>query len=99
MIKYILKRLALLIPTLLGVVTIVFFMLALAPGDPARLMLGSAATPESVNELRRELGLDQPLLTQYGHVSITRCAAGFWQIDQNWREGHYRTHGAIPCHD
>lgn len=66
MIKYILKRLALLIPTLLGVVTIVFFMLALAPGDPARLMLGSAATPESVSQLRQELGLDQPLLTQYG---------------------------------
>ena len=66
MVRYILKRLALLVPTLFGVVTIVFFMLALAPGDPARLMLGPAATPESVEELRHELGLDKPLLTQYG---------------------------------
>ena len=43
MIKYISKRLLLLIPTLLGVVTIVFFMMSLAPGDPARLALGAHA--------------------------------------------------------
>jgi len=65
MFRYILKRVALLIPTILGVVTIVFFMLALAPGDPARLMLGPAATPDSVEQLRRDLGLDKPLFTQY----------------------------------
>ncbi|PIE35242.1 hypothetical protein CSA56_04960 [candidate division KSB3 bacterium] len=63
--KYILKRLAFTIPTLWGVVTVVFFMLALAPGDPARLMLGSASSKDDVEILRHELGLDKPLVTQY----------------------------------
>ena len=66
MLKYILKRLSLLIPTLFGVITLVFFMIALAPGDPARVMLGERANAESVEKLRHELGLDKPLLTQYG---------------------------------
>ncbi|MFW5799246.1 MAG: ABC transporter permease [Spirochaetota bacterium] len=65
MLKYILKRVLLLIPTIFGVLTIVFFMLSLAPGDPARLMLGTRATPESVEDLRKELGLDKPLHEQY----------------------------------
>jgi len=65
MTKYILKRLLLLIPTILGIITIVFFMMSLAPGDPARLALGARATPEAVAELRHEWGLDQPLTTQY----------------------------------
>ncbi|THB81831.1 MAG: ABC transporter permease [Desulfobacteraceae bacterium] len=65
MIKYITKRLILLIPTLFGVVTIVFFMMSLAPGDPARLALGAHATPEAVEAMRHELGLDRPLHIQY----------------------------------
>ena len=66
MLKYILKRLALLIPTLLGVVTLVFAMIALSPGDPARVMLGERATKESLEKLRADLGLDKPLIQQYG---------------------------------
>ena len=66
MLKYILRRLALLIPTLFGVVTLIFFMIALAPGDPARVMLGERATAEAVEQIRRDLGLDQPLHVQYG---------------------------------
>ncbi len=66
MIKYILKRLSLLVPTLFGVITLVFFMIALAPGDPARVMLGERANAQAVEKLRHELGLDKPLLTQYG---------------------------------
>lgn len=65
MIRYITKRLLLLIPTLFGVVTIVFFMMSLAPGDPARLALGAHATPEAVEVMRQELGLDKPLHIQY----------------------------------
>jgi len=65
MVKYILKRLSLLIPTLLGVVTLVFAMIALAPGDPARVMMGERATKETVERLRHELGLDRPLIEQY----------------------------------
>jgi peptide/nickel transport system permease protein len=66
MIKHILKRLALLIPTLFGVITLVFLMIALAPGDPARIMLGERANAEQVAQLRVELGLDKPLIQQYG---------------------------------
>ncbi len=60
MIKHILKRLALLIPTIFGVITLVFLMIALAPGDPARIMLGERANAEQVAQLRTELGLDKP---------------------------------------
>lgn len=65
MLKFIYKRLLLLIPTLLGVVTLVFFMIALSPGDPARVMLGERANAEQLEKLRIELGLDQPLGKQY----------------------------------
>ncbi|WP_321992477.1 ABC transporter permease [Marispirochaeta aestuarii] len=63
--KYILKRLGLLIPTLLGVITLVFFMIALSPGDPARVMLGERASAEQLAKLRADMGLDRPLHEQY----------------------------------
>ncbi|MDA3955976.1 ABC transporter permease [Oceanispirochaeta sp.] len=66
MIRYILKRLVMLLPTLFGVVTLVFFMIALSPGDPARVMLGERASPEKLEKLRADLGLDKPLIQQYG---------------------------------
>lgn len=66
MVKYIAKRLLLLLPTLFGVITLVFFMIALSPGDPARVMLGERASAEQLEELRQELGLDKPLIQQYG---------------------------------
>ena len=65
MLKYITRRFLLLIPTLIGVLTIVFFMVALSPGDPARVMLGERANAEQLAELRQELGLDRPLGEQY----------------------------------
>ncbi len=66
MIRYILKRLVMLFPTLFGVVTLVFFMIALSPGDPARVMLGERASKEKIEKLRADLGLDKPLIQQYG---------------------------------
>lgn len=65
MFRYISQRLLMLIPTLLGVLTIVFFMTALSPGDPARIMLGERANDQQLEELRAELGLDKPLGRQY----------------------------------
>ena len=64
--RFLIKRLSLLIPTLLGVVTLVFFMIALSPGDPARVMLGERANAQQLEALRHELGLDEPLGVQYG---------------------------------
>lgn len=55
-----------LLPVLLGVTFLVFSIISLAPGDVATMILGQGATQESVAELRNDLGLDQPLLVQYG---------------------------------
>ena len=66
MASYLLRRLLLTIPILLGVSMLVFFMLHSAGGDPATLMLGSRADPDAIAELRAELGLDRPLWVQYG---------------------------------
>ena len=62
---YILKRLISAIPVLLGITVIVFLIMALIPGDPALAILGSYATPENVEKLNRDLGLDKPLVSQY----------------------------------
>jgi len=62
---YILKRLLSAVPVLLGITVIVFLIMALIPGDPATAILGSYATPENVEKLNRDLGLDKPLVQQY----------------------------------
>ena len=65
MFEYILRRLLMLVPVMLGVATVVFLVIHISPGDPILLMLGADATPEAIAELRHELGLDQPLYMQY----------------------------------
>ncbi|MDF2094470.1 ABC transporter permease [Aquibaculum arenosum] len=62
---YILKRLIALVPVLLGLTLIVFLIMAMIPGDPATAILGSYATPENVERLNRQLGLDRSLPEQY----------------------------------
>ena len=62
---YILRRLVQAIPVLFGVTLIVFFMIHLVPGDPARTMLGVHATPSRVAALHREWGLDRSVPEQY----------------------------------
>ena len=64
MIKYIIKRLLLMIPVLLGVTIVVFTINFISPGDPVYTMLGVNATDETVAMTRAELGLDQPYLVQ-----------------------------------
>ena len=65
MLGYVIKRLLAAVPVLLGLTVIVFAMMALIPGDPATAILGSFATPENVEKLNRDLGLDKPLTHQY----------------------------------
>lgn len=67
MYRYILKRIVQLIPVMLGVTFLVFFILELTPGDPAELVAGITATPEQIEATRVRLGLDQPMLTRYVH--------------------------------
>jgi len=64
---YIAKRLAGLVPTLLIVAVLVFLFLHLLPGDPARLAAGPDATPETIELVRKDLGLDQSLPRQFVH--------------------------------
>lgn len=65
MAKYILRRLLALVPVILGVTFIVFMILQLTPGDPARIILGENATAEQINELREQMGLNDSPIIQY----------------------------------
>ena len=65
MLKYIGKRLLAMIPVILGVTLIVYCIMSLAPGDPARTILGEQASQEQIQELRDEMGLNDPILVQY----------------------------------
>ena len=65
MLRYIFKRLLMMIPVILGITFIIFAIMSFTPGDPARLILGEDAPPEDVAELRNELGLDDPFLVRF----------------------------------
>ncbi|OCT12105.1 peptide ABC transporter permease [Paenibacillus pectinilyticus] len=65
MVKYILNRLIVSIPVILGSLTLVFLIIHWLPGDPAQMIAGDDAAPERIDYLRHQLGLDQPLWQQY----------------------------------
>ncbi|NYB75285.1 ABC transporter permease [Sedimentibacter hydroxybenzoicus DSM 7310] len=65
MLKYIIRRIIMMIPVMLGVTFVVFTMLYITPGDPAQTILGENATEETIAELREEMGLDRPFIIQY----------------------------------
>jgi len=76
------RQLAQVVPTVLGALILVFFMLRVLPGDPATAMLGTNATPQSVADLRAQLGLDRPLplqlvdyLVGLAHLDLGRSLA------------------------
>lgn len=75
--KIVLSRLLQAIPTLLGVATLVFFLLHLVPGDPVDALLGETAMAADREALRQALGLDQPILYQYGSY-LSGLASGEW---------------------
>jgi len=90
MLAYIIRRIFILIPTLLGVSILVFVMLHLTPGDPAVLLLGERATEETLVELREHLGLNEPLYVQYG-MFMKRLMKGdlgetIWTRQKVWTE-------------
>lgn len=65
MFRYIVKRILSMIPSLILTSILVFMMVHLIPGDPAITMLGDSATEESIEQIREEMGLNQPLINQY----------------------------------
>jgi peptide/nickel transport system permease protein len=70
---FLIRRVMLTIPVLLGVATLVFSLIHLVPGDPVQAMLGESASPADIAELRGKLGLDRPLIVQY--VAFLKGAA------------------------
>lgn len=75
--SYILRRIVLIVPTLLGVSLLTFALSRIVPGDPARLAAGAQATPEMYEQIRQEFGLDQPLWMQYWNY-LTGLLQGDW---------------------
>src|SRR5436853_7895739 len=78
MLRFVVRRLPLLVPILLGVSLLVFIWIRLLPGSPAQALLGERATPQSIAQLSRQFGLDKPLYVQYwrylvetvGHLNL-----------------------------
>jgi len=77
MLGYLIRRLLLLVPVLLGLTIIIFLITRLLPGDPAGLAAGPHATRAQVEEIAREFGMDQPLLLQYWRY-LTGLLSGDW---------------------
>ncbi len=83
MLNFILKRIGYGFLVLLGVVTLVFFLFNVLPGDPARMMLGQRADEESVAIIKKDLGLDKPLWTQFGYYLNDLSPLSFHKTDPN----------------
>ena len=71
MIRFLACRLALLVPTLFGVLVVTFLLLYVAPGDPVQAMVGERADSATLVRLRAELHLDEPLPMQFGHYAAS----------------------------
>ena len=65
MLRFVLRRLLLVIPSLAGLLVMTFFLIRVVPADPAAALAGDNATPAQVAEIRRQYGLDQPLYVQF----------------------------------
>ena len=74
------NRLLTVIPTLIGVVIVTFLLTRVLPGDPAVYFAGPAATPESIAEIRKDLGLDRPLPEQFAALRQRSRARQFRQL-------------------
>lgn len=85
MFQYIVRRLFQLLPVLIGVSILVFVGMHIVPGDVAVLLLGDKGTPEALNRLRHELGLDQPVYMQYFHF-LTDVLQGKFGISLRTRQ-------------
>src|ERR1700739_4731804 len=77
MLTMILKRLAMAVPSLIGVVVVTFILTRALPGDPAAYFAGPAATPQAIEEVRAKLGLDKPLIEQVGHYVLALADGNF----------------------
>lgn len=77
MMTLIVQRVAMAIPSLIGVVVVTFLLTRLLPGDPAAYFAGPAATPQAIQEVRVKLGLDKPLIQQFGRYVVDLAHGNF----------------------
>ena len=84
MLKYILKRLLMMVPVLLGVLFIIFTLTFLAPGDPATVVLGEHASAEALEQQREIMGLNDPFLMQFGRFVLNISTFNF---GESWVTG------------
>ncbi len=98
MLKFVVRRLILLIPILFGLSIFIFLFVHALPGDPASALLGERGSPEAVERLKEQLGLDRPVWQQYLILHRVLC---------EWRPGeqhpvaaadHRRDPALLPCH-
>src|SRR5690349_8884488 len=85
MTSYVIKRILLLIPTVLGAVTILFFIFFMLPGDPARVIAGGNnrnPNPEVIQRIKERYDLNKPLLEQYAHY-VGRTAK--WDLGESYQ--------------
>lgn len=75
--RYVLKRILLLIPVIIGITFIVFTLMELAPGDPATIILGATADPAAVEKLNEELGYNRPFFTKYADFLVNMLKLDF----------------------
>lgn len=93
MLKFILRRILYGIAVLFGVVTLVFLLFNILPGDPARMMLGQRADQEAVEAIHKELGLDKPLVVQYFNYLNDLSPLSFYKIDPT-SENQFKKYGS-----
>lgn len=79
MLGYIVSRILQLVPVIIGITLISFIFLRILPGDPAEIALGTRATPDDIERLRAQMGLDLPLWRQYGNFLIDMITGSFGQ--------------------
>ena len=75
--RYILTRIGLTLPMIFILATLVFFIMHILPGDPVRSALGPKGTPEMINRIRQQLGLNDPLIVQYGRFLLNMITLRF----------------------
>ena len=91
---YVIKRLVMLIPVLIGVTFLVYFIISLSPGDTAAMLAGEDADAATIEALRHELGLDQPVIVQYARYMLNLLQG---DMGNSYKTGRPVTNMIVSC--
>ncbi|MBR5268145.1 MAG: ABC transporter permease [Lachnospiraceae bacterium] len=92
--RYVIKRLVMLIPVLIGVTFLVYFIISLSPGDTAAMLAGEDADAATIEALRHELGLDQPVIIQYARYMLNLLQG---DMGNSYKTGRPVTNMIVSC--